>query len=154
MLDTSDLSTCNMIESLAGVERELVQQPHDAATSTAAAAADVTLFHGRLQFTDGREILNSSVDSSVSITTKFSTRRAAGNAQPRQGEKNIRFGEWVRVPVDDDTAIRQNPRPGPTGRTDRRAGGAGGAAGRAGRRGRRPESVLMGGADERALPRS
>ena len=97
-----------MIESLAG-ESELVQQPHDAATSTAAAAADVTLSHGRLQFTDGREVLNSSVDGSVSITT--STRRARYAQQvPRQGaqgEKNIRFGEWVRVPVDDDAAIRQ-----------------------------------------------
>ena len=40
---------------------------------------------------------------------------------------------------------RQNPRPAPTGRPDRRAGGAGGEAGRAGRRGRRPESGLMGG---------
>ena len=80
--------------------------------------------------------------------------RLRAQAAPNRPDSGVSWAASRRPGPAGPDPSRQNPRPGPTGRTDRWAGGAGGAAGLAGRRGRRPESVLMGGADERALPRS
>ena len=75
-------------------------------------------------------------------------------AAPQRPDSRVSWGASRRQGAAGPDPGRQNPRPAPAGRPDRRAGGPGGGAARAAANRHGSESVLMGGAGEAQLARS
>jgi len=69
-------------------------------------------------------------------------------AAPQRPDSRVSWGASRRQGAAGPDPGRQNPRPAPAGRPDRRAGGPGGGAARPAANRHGPESVLMGGAGE------